>query len=72
MAVTANAQTTPTATGYRVLNPATGAVLEEFATATDAEVQEAIAAAEAGYQVWKDVDNNERAKIVSRVGELFA
>ncbi|MBP2373550.1 NAD-dependent succinate-semialdehyde dehydrogenase [Paeniglutamicibacter psychrophenolicus] len=72
MALTANAQTTPTATGYRVLNPATGAVVEEFATATDAEVQEAIAAAESGYQVWKDVDINERAKIVSRVGELFA
>lgn len=69
--MTANAQTN-TATGYRVINPATGAVVEEFATATDAEVQEALAAAEAGFQSWKNVDINERAKIVTRVGELFA
>ena len=69
--MTANAQTN-TATGYRVINPATGAVVEEFATATDAEVQEALAAAEAGFQTWKNVDINERAKIVTRVGELFA
>ncbi|WP_411730923.1 NAD-dependent succinate-semialdehyde dehydrogenase [Paeniglutamicibacter sp.] len=69
--MTANAQTS-TATGYRVLNPATGAVVEEFPTATDAEIQDAIAAAESGYQEWKNVDINERAKIVSRVGELFA
>ncbi|MGL3805190.1 NAD-dependent succinate-semialdehyde dehydrogenase [Paeniglutamicibacter sp. R2-26] len=71
MAVTANAQTT-TAPGYRVLNPATGAVVEEFATATDAEIQDALAAAESGFQSWKNVDINERAKIVARVGELFA
>ncbi|MFJ6415985.1 NAD-dependent succinate-semialdehyde dehydrogenase [Paeniglutamicibacter sp. NPDC091659] len=71
MAVTANAQTT-TAPGYRVINPATGAVVEEFATATDAEIQDALAAAESGYQSWKNVDINERAKIVARVGELFA
>ncbi|MFF5794296.1 NAD-dependent succinate-semialdehyde dehydrogenase [Paeniglutamicibacter sp. NPDC012692] len=71
MAVTANAQTT-TAPGYRVINPATGAVVEEFATATDAEIQDALSAAESGYQSWKNVDINERAKIVARVGELFA
>ena len=69
--MTANAQTT-TAPGYRVLNPATGAVVEEFATATDAEIQDALAAAESGFQSWKNVDINERAKIVARVGELFA
>ncbi|MHA7241650.1 NAD-dependent succinate-semialdehyde dehydrogenase [Paeniglutamicibacter antarcticus] len=71
MALTANAQTS-TSTGYQVLNPATGAVVEEFPTATDAEIQDAIAAAESGYQQWKNVDINERAKIVARVGELFA
>lgn len=71
MAVTANTQT-QTAPGYRVINPATGAVVEEFATATDAQVQDALAASEAGYRDWKNVDINERAKIVARVGELFA
>lgn len=69
--MTANAQT-QTAPGYRVINPATGAVVEEFATATDAQVQDALAASEAGYRDWKNVDINERAKIVARVGELFA
>lgn len=69
--MTANTQT-QTAPGYRVINPATGAVVEEFATATDAQVQDALAASEAGYRDWKNVDINERAKIVARVGELFA
>lgn len=71
MAVTANAQT-PTSTGYRVQNPATGAVEEEFDTATDAEIQEVITAAQTGFQGWRNVDIKERAKIVARVGELFA
>lgn len=56
--MTANAQT-QTAPGYRVINPATGAVVEEFATATDAQVQDALAASEAGYRDWKNVDINE-------------
>ncbi|WP_422936722.1 NAD-dependent succinate-semialdehyde dehydrogenase [Sinomonas sp. P47F7] len=62
----------PAEPGYRVLNPATGEVVETFATATDAEIQAAIAAAAAAYQTWRDVPIADRAPIVARVGELFA
>ena len=58
--------------GYRVLNPATGEVVETFPTATDAEVEAAIAAATQAYQTWKDVPIEERAKVVARAAELFA
>ncbi len=68
--MTANAQT-QTAPGYRVINPATGAVVEEFATAPTPRSRSACRS-EAGYRTWKNVDINERAKIVARVGELFA
>ncbi|MGA7203484.1 MAG: NAD-dependent succinate-semialdehyde dehydrogenase [Specibacter sp.] len=62
---------TPTSPGYRVVNPATGVVVEEFATATDVEVEQAIAAADAAFQSWREVPIAERAVIVSRIGELF-
>ncbi|WP_415855782.1 NAD-dependent succinate-semialdehyde dehydrogenase [Sinomonas sp. G460-2] len=62
----------PAEPGYRVLNPATGEVVETFATASDAEIQAAIAAAAAAYETWSDVPIADRAPIVARVGELFA
>ena len=57
---------------YKVLNPATGEVVEEFDAATDEQVEQALAAAQTAYESWQDVDINERAKIVSKVGALFA
>ena len=60
-----------TKTAYRVLNPATGEVVEEFPTATDADIQDALAAAQEAFQSWKDVPITERAKVVSRIAELF-
>jgi succinate-semialdehyde dehydrogenase / glutarate-semialdehyde dehydrogenase len=62
---------TPTSPGYRVVNPATGVVVEEFPTATEAQVEQAIAAADAAFQSWREVPIAERAVIVSRIGELF-
>jgi len=60
-----------TATGYRVQNPATGEVVEEFPTATDAEIQDALAASHEAFQSWREVPIEERAKVVTRIGELF-
>ncbi|MDQ4504394.1 NAD-dependent succinate-semialdehyde dehydrogenase [Sinomonas sp. ASV322] len=57
--------------GYRVLNPATGEILETFPTATDGEIESAIAAATEAYPSWKDTPITERAKVVARVAELF-
>ncbi|WP_372697316.1 NAD-dependent succinate-semialdehyde dehydrogenase [Arthrobacter sp. JSM 101049] len=57
--------------GYRVLNPATGEVVETFDTATDAQVGEALAAAQSAYESWGALPITERAPIVKRVAELF-
>jgi len=57
---------------YKVLNPATGEVVEEFPAATDEQVEQALAAAQSAYESWQDVDINERAKVVAKVAQLFA
>jgi succinate-semialdehyde dehydrogenase / glutarate-semialdehyde dehydrogenase len=56
---------------YRVVNPATGRTVEEFASATDAEVGQALAAADAAYRTWRETPIGERAKVVHRIGQLF-
>ena len=57
--------------GYRVQNPATGEVVEEFATATDEEMEEALSAADAAYRAWRGRSVQERAAVVRRVAQLF-
>src|SRR6185312_4298605 len=57
--------------GYRVLNPATGEVVETFETATDEQVGEALAAAQSAYESWGAMPITDRAPIVKRVAELF-
>ncbi|GAA2547843.1 succinate-semialdehyde dehydrogenase/glutarate-semialdehyde dehydrogenase [Neomicrococcus aestuarii] len=56
---------------YTVINPATGEVVKEYPTATDQEVQDALAAADSAYKEWREVPIEERAKIVARIAELF-
>ncbi|GGC91074.1 succinate-semialdehyde dehydrogenase [Tersicoccus solisilvae] len=56
---------------YRSVNPATGEVLAEFPTATEAEVDQAVAAADAAFAVWRRRPIEERAAVVARVGALF-
>ena len=56
---------------YQVVNPATGKVVQAFDPATDEEVESALAAVHAAYDVWRGVSIAERAKKVKRVGELF-
>jgi succinate-semialdehyde dehydrogenase/glutarate-semialdehyde dehydrogenase len=56
---------------YRVTNPATGEVVEEFPTATDMQVQDAISQAHAAYETWRDTPIGERAEIAARIGKLF-
>lgn len=57
--------------GYRVQNPATGEVVEAFATATDAEIEETLTAAESAYREWRARSVQDRAAVVRRVAELF-
>ncbi|MGO1537737.1 MAG: NAD-dependent succinate-semialdehyde dehydrogenase [Leucobacter sp.] len=56
---------------YRVQNPATGEVVETFAEATDAQIEETLASADAVYREWRQKSVQERAAVVGRVAELF-
>lgn len=56
---------------YRVQNPATGEVLETFDSATDAEIEGALASADAVYREWSEKSVQERAAVVKRAAEIF-
>jgi succinate-semialdehyde dehydrogenase / glutarate-semialdehyde dehydrogenase len=64
-------QTQTASPPYRIVNPATGEVVQTFETATDAEIEAALAAADTAYRSWRDVSIHDRAKVVKRVAELF-
>ena len=56
---------------YAVTDPATGEVVKTYPTATDADIETAIAAAHAAFRTWsKGSTAAERAALVGRVGEL--
>lgn len=59
------------ATRYATVNPANGAVVAEFPTATDAEVAEALDRAADGYQAWKAMPIAERRRVMLRVADLY-
>ena len=56
---------------YAVVNPATGETLKTFPTITDAELDAAIAAADAAYRGWsRSATVQERAALIGRVADL--
>lgn len=57
---------------YRVQNPATGEIVETFESATDAQVEQQLAAADAVYREWRERSVQDRAAVVKRVAEIFA
>ncbi len=57
---------------YQVTDPATGEVTETFPFATDAEVEQALAAATGAFDEWRKRPLSERVAIVKRVAELFS
>ena len=63
--------TTQSGPAYQTVNPATGEVVERFDYATDADIEAALTAVRAAYDVWRDVPIADRAKTVKRIGELF-
>lgn len=56
---------------YRVQNPATGEIVESFESATDAEIEQALAQADGAYREWRERSVQERAAAVKRVAEIF-
>jgi len=57
---------------FETVNPATQAVLAEVASGGEAEVNAAVAAAQAAFPAWAGRPAAERAKIMHRLGELIA
>ena len=56
---------------YKVVNPATNQTEREFATATDAEVEQVLERSARAYQSWRTSAKDERAKVLLRVAELY-
>ncbi|WP_024357319.1 NAD-dependent succinate-semialdehyde dehydrogenase [Leucobacter chironomi] len=56
---------------YRVQNPATGEIVETFDSATDADIEAAVASADAVYREWREKSVQERAVVVKRAAEIF-
>ncbi|MGO2032224.1 MAG: NAD-dependent succinate-semialdehyde dehydrogenase [Brevibacterium aurantiacum] len=59
-------------TMYRVTNPATGEVAEEFATATDSEILAALDRSATAFTEWSQTSVADRAAILVRVSEIYA
>jgi succinate-semialdehyde dehydrogenase / glutarate-semialdehyde dehydrogenase len=57
---------------YQVTDPRNGEVVQTFASATDAEIEDALAASADAYADWAARSVDERAEIAARVGSLFA
>jgi len=56
---------------YAVTNPATGETVKEYPTATDAEIQDALAASHQAFGEWNRSSIQERVKLLGRVAELY-
>lgn len=56
---------------YRVQNPATGEVIEEFANASDQDIDRALDSAHSVYGDWRTKSVQERAAVIRRVAEIF-
>ncbi|MCQ1952186.1 NAD-dependent succinate-semialdehyde dehydrogenase [Arthrobacter sp. zg-Y238] len=56
---------------YKSVNPATGETLQEFAEATDAEINQAVTAAHKAFASWRNEPVENRTKVITRVAELY-
>ncbi|WP_349828234.1 NAD-dependent succinate-semialdehyde dehydrogenase [Brevibacterium litoralis] len=56
---------------YKVVNPATGELVEEYPTATDEQIKDAIERSHNQYQSWKNTPIEERTKVLARVSEIY-
>ena len=59
-------------TVYRVTDPATGEVAEEFATATDSEILAALDRSATAFTEWSRTPVAERAAILTHVAEIYS
>lgn len=55
---------------YAVVNPATGETVARYDSFTDAQVEQTLDTAEAGFETWRKLPVAERARMVRRAAEL--
>ena len=55
---------------YAVVNPATGETVARYDSFSDAQVEDALRTAQAGFEAWRKVPVAERARLVRRAAEL--
>jgi succinate-semialdehyde dehydrogenase / glutarate-semialdehyde dehydrogenase len=63
--------TVTTAAPYTSVNPATGAVVESYPTATDADISATLAAGEAAFGQWRAKPIEQRAAVVREIGRRW-
>jgi succinate-semialdehyde dehydrogenase/glutarate-semialdehyde dehydrogenase len=56
---------------YRSINPFNGKTLQNFKETTDAELEIAVATAQAAFEIWRHKPYAERAKIIGRAADLL-
>ncbi|MBD2765980.1 NAD-dependent succinate-semialdehyde dehydrogenase [Kocuria sp. cx-455] len=56
---------------YATVNPATGKTVEEFPTASDQEIRDAIKRSGEAYKSWRDTPVSERAQLMHKLAELY-
>lgn len=56
---------------HKVVNPATGETLAELPLATAADLDEALAAAAKGFEIWRKTDVNARAVTLHKIADLI-
>lgn len=56
---------------YRVTNPSTGELVEKFATATDAQIEDALVRSDAAFTTWSQTPVEERAAVLQRLSEIY-
>lgn len=67
-----NTLKSPTTTSeYRVLNPATGDLVETFPHATTGQIESTLASAHDAFLSWKDLSITARAEAILRAGRIF-
>ena len=56
---------------YVTVNPATGETVEEFPTASDQEIRDAVKRSGEAYKSWRDTSVSERAQLMHKLAELY-
>lgn len=59
-------------TTYAVTNPATGERVQEYPTATDAQIEDALAVADKSFSGWRTSPVEDRVELLHRVADLYA